>query len=340
MATTNISLGSDWKLISSGPTFIPVSIQSINRQIEIAITTTTPPSSFYGIQIHQDQAYHTTLCAGFNLYARYIGSGAAPCVVNDGGGIYTTAPYARDDFYLALAKGDIKGHTSQFKFSRSSTITVTESVVWDGATTFTWLQSEKQVTVVSGSADDTNITGIGAWTVALYGLDDNFEEISEIISMNGLTPVTSVNSYRRIYRALVVASGTDSATSDANKGIITISTVDATPVTMARILIGNGQTLMSPFTIPAGKTGYVTGANFSTGQGKQVLIKAKVRNALQSANGAFSVKYVVDIYENVFDPDFKVGYRIPEKTDLCFTASTTSGTVDASISYGIILVDN
>ena len=79
-----------------------------------------------------------------------------------------------------------------------------------------------------------------------------------------------------------------SVTQNANLGLITL-TSSTTVTPQAGIQIHNGQTLMAVYTIPAGYTGFVTGASFSAGEGKQVFFRGKFRNGPDSTY-AFSVR--------------------------------------------------
>lgn len=240
-------------------------------------------------------------------------------------------------YMLDISKGNIPGTKTEFKFGRSAVITAVESIVWDGAGNYTFLTAAETMDIVSDSADDT-LLGAGARTIVIYGLDADYLEISEVIEMDGLNPVTTQKEYLRVYRMLVLESGTNDPINDANKGNITAISSDTTTL-QAKMLINNGQTLMLVYTVPAGKTGYVTGLSFSAGQGKQILFKAKFRNG-PSADYAFSVKYTVDLYQTSFIGNLVNPLRIPEKTDAVITAQTSSGTIDGSGSFGLILVDN
>ena len=243
-----------------------------------------------------------------------------------------------NDFFLDISKGLIEGHRSQFKFGRNSNSGTDEEVVWDGGNGYTFLDAAETMEVVSTSLDDTS-AGTGARTIQILGLDDNFEELNESVTLNGTTPVTTTNSFRRVFRAIVVTDGNESATSGANQGDISITSSTST-ILQAKILQYNGQTLMAIYTVPAGKTAYVTGISLNVGQGKQCLFRAKFRNCTV-AGCAFSVKYALDIFENTFFGELKVPLMVPEKTDMVFTSELSSTpTVTTSASFGMILVEN
>ena len=246
--------------------------------------------------------------------------------------------YESSDFFLSLARGEHEGVGSEFKFGRSANITSTESVIWDGGSNYTFLEIAETMDIVSTSVEDA-VGGTGAITMVIFGLDADYLEISEVITLTGLTPVTTQNSYIRVFRMLVLTSGTNDPILDANKGIISATGTD-TSTLQARILVNNGQTLMMVYTVPAGKTGFITGISFSAGQGKQCFFKGKFRNG-PTSNYAFSVKFTIDLYQTPFFGNLTIPLRVPEMTDIVITGQTgLGGTIDASASFGIILVDN
>ena len=243
------------------------------------------------------------------------------------------------EFFLEIAKENIPGYGSVFKFGRNSDVTSTEEVVWDYGGDYTFLTSAEQISIVSTNAND-NIAGTGARTLIVYGLDNDFNEQNETITLTGTTPVITTKSYRRFNRMLVLTSGSDSPTIDANEGTITATSV-TTATVQAQILPRNGQTLMAVYTIPAGKTGYVTGIGLRTPEGKSILVKAKVRNTTQDNDGSFSVKYTLDSFQQAITQNLAIPLKLSEKTDMCFTAkANVAVATPVSASFGIILVDN
>ena len=249
--------------------------------------------------------------------------------------------YGRNDpfgeFGLNVAMGKIPGLSTEFKFGRSVAVGTTESVIWDGGGNYTFLTVAEKMDVVSDDVNDDAV-GTGARTIVVFGLDTNFEKIQELVIMDGTNIVTTNASFIRVFRVLVLTSGTNDPINDANKGNITITGHDSS-ILQAKILINNGQTLMGIYTVPAGKTAYVTGATLSCSQGKDCLFKAKFRNG-PTSEYAFSVKFSLDLYQNSYFGTFVTPMRLPEKTDAGWTAQTTVGTIAAVVSFGMILKDN
>ena len=51
------------------------------------------------------------------------------------------------------------------------------------------------------------------------------------------------------------------------------------------------------------------------------------------------IKRKMDMYENNFFGTLVVPLKVPEKTDVVITGTTTSGSVDGSASFGMILIE-
>lgn len=241
------------------------------------------------------------------------------------------------DYYLEIAEGNITDTDTVFKFGYNNAVGTTEEVVWDKGGTYTFLTSAETMDIVSNDAND-NSAGTGARTMIVQGLDSDYNEIFDVITLTGTTIVTTPKSYLRVFRAYVVTSGTDSPTQDANEGTITIKGT-TTSTLQAQINPREGQTLMCVYTVPAGKTAYITGISFGVGKAKECLFRGKFRNGV---GGAFSVKFSKQLFESAYTGDLKVPLAVPEKIDMCVTAQNTdvSGTVEADASWGMILVDN
>jgi len=71
---------------------------------------------------------------------------------------------------------------------------------WLTAATATVLQ-------VSSTSNDDADTGNGAWKVMVRGLNENYESVMEFVTLNGQTPVNTVNQYTRVSYFHVTESG-------------------------------------------------------------------------------------------------------------------------------------
>ena len=87
----------------------------------------------------------------------------------------------------------------------------------------TFFPSAITLGIASTNVNDTS-AGTGAQAVLITGLDSNYDEITEIISLSGQTEVNSTAQFLRVQSALVVASGS----TGWNEGTIYIGGSDNT----------------------------------------------------------------------------------------------------------------
>lgn len=244
---------------------------------------------------------------------------------------------AEIDFFLAVAKGDFTGYSNVSKFGYNAAVTsIAYESIWEGSNAYPWQTVADQLEVLSSSANDTS-AGTGARTVELEGLDSSWNLLTETLTMNGTTAVTTTASFLRIFRARVVTAGT----SLRNEGDITIRDQD-TSTTRALITNGPtssfGQSLMAVYTIPAGKTGYVININFSSAKDLEQEYRLMARDNTV-ANAAWNVKEFMT-GRGGFSDFIKRGInKYTEKTDLDLQVISSANSAVGG-GFEIILIDN
>jgi len=217
------------------------------------------------------------------------------------------------DYLYAIAEGDIPGHEPLLKFgTRESVAAGVSSVIWEGPTDlYVDLPSAEILKITSTSANDIAVTGTGARTLMLEGLDASYNEVSDSINMNGLTAVNSNVAFLRINRAYVITCGTGYT----NAGIINIKN-NASTVTQLLINIGDGQSLISRWTVPLGKTAYLVRAGISTNSNKGARISFFARKLDGGILYPWLIKYRGYIFSGAVGVNIKIPFKVPEKTDL------------------------
>lgn len=250
---------------------------------------------------------------------------------------------------LAIAKGQVIGSDDINKWGNAPDFDTAdgEVTIWDGAEdatgwekmVYTYPSTASIDSISSTDASDTN-------TVTIEGLDSNFEEVSQQVTLNGQTRVALSTSLIRFYRGY-----NDNGTKFAGHIIIydndttTGGIPDDTTLIRGVIHPNEQQTEMAIYTIPAGKTGYLLGGYCSTAGANKTsnyVIKFKIR----TFGGVFRTQQKVALSDTgtTFIPfTYPVPQTLAEKTDVEVTAQmTATGGTGASISAGfsIILVDN
>ena len=229
------------------------------------------------------------------------------------------------DFYFQASSGEISGLESVNKFGSNSDIDTgsVPETVWSTGGLYVFPTTSGSISVVSSSANDA-AAGTGARTIVVEGLDENYREITETFTMDGINPVNSSlwNNWLRVYRAFVTIAGTG----EVNAGDITIPT-------------DLGQTQMVVFTIPEDKKGYIvsiTGSILRSGSNRSADIAL-----YQRVNGVIRKTYEFNIEttgSTTFTKNFKTPLVFNEKTDIyvnVVNVSTNNTAVFAS--FNVIL---
>ena len=216
-------------------------------------------------------------------------------------------------YTYAIAEGEVVGHSANLKFGTRTTIAAnTPSTIWEGPTAlYAYMSSAQQLKVSSTDNTNDNVGGTGALTLTIYGLDTNYAEISETITMTGTTVVTTNLSYIRVFRAYVATCGT----SYSNTGTISIKN-NAGAVTQAIINIGESQTLMSIWTVPTGKVMYLTQGTASTNSNKGARISLFTRLNNGGTLYPWRIRYRAYLFSGNEVFPFQIPFAIPAKTDI------------------------
>jgi hypothetical protein len=236
-------------------------------------------------------------------------------------------------FYLAVQQGKVPGYSMVNKFGYNSSIgSGAFETIWETGNDYPWQSSAVTVDVVS---DDTNddVAGTGARTLRIQGLDGSYNLVEETVDMDGTTTVTTTQTFLRVFRMSVETAGT----SGNNEGTITVTYTGGSDVA-ATITEGNGQTLMTLYTIPAGYTGYLLSINLSSGKDQEMQFKFIQRDN-SVANAAFQTKQFLDVRGGQTTVIFNAINIIPQKSDI-YVSGKASSTSSASASFDLLLVQD
>lgn len=232
---------------------------------------------------------------------------------------------------IQVSNGDVEGVSYIEKFGRSSDIPNGDTVtLWDGNTVYDYVNTATTVTVTSNKGDDTP-GGNGAHNVEIQGLDADYNVVLEDVNLGA----TSTTEFLRVFRVRVKNSGsygTNWGDITVAGGGKTLAIIDGGPNNGP----GVGQTFMCVYTVPAGKTAYLTQWAVSSGkQNADTLAKFMSR---PFDNGSWNTKDIVEIQSNNYIKDYKVPLKFDEKTDIEVRAFSGTGSTAAS-TFNLILID-
>ena len=241
-----------------------------------------------------------------------------------------------EPFELQVARGQISYHKTIFKFGFNSDIDDSLETVWAQGGLYSHPSSASTMTVSSSSTADTS-AGTGARTVEISGLDSDYNEVSETITLNGQTAVTTTNTYIRMNRAIVRSAGSG----EQNAGVIYVGTGTVTAGVPANkyatIAVGDNQTLMCVWTVPAGYSAYLTQADVTVATTQNN--KYATVHLVSRPNGeVFQVKDKFVKAESVHSQVYTFPLKFTEKTDIEVRAIGDSSGADIAISAGLDFV--
>lgn len=207
--------------------------------------------------------------------------------------------------------------------------------IWSAGGLLPYLPSAMQLEVKSTSGNDS-LSGTAAQKIKIFGLDENFLEIEEELNLNGIANVLTVNYYLRIYRLEVTSVGT----SGTNNGTITVKNGNDL---IAQIDPGLGRSLMTHYTIPADKTGYLF--SYWTNTVRVDGLDPTV-GELFLFSRPFDGMFRIERHYQIFPSDLAhaspmIPYiPIEPKSDIVVRAIGVNNAIKVSAGYSLLLVDN
>ena len=221
---------------------------------------------------------------------------------------------------IPIAAGDVSGYKHINKFGYTGTDINGSCTIWDGNGTTTLYPYPANGTVTAVGATNTDDDGE---FVEVQGLDGSGNEVTETVSIGG---AASSATFSRVFRARMVST--------ANSQDININVGGSLG---ARILSGNGQTLMAVYTVPTGKTAYFLKFIGTLDKSNApVLFKIFAR----PSGGTFNLKGQFGTQGgNPITYDYPVPLKFEAGTDIKVDV-TTSGSTGCGATFDIVLVDN
>ena len=216
-----------------------------------------------------------------------------------------------ESFMLNVARGKVRGAKLVNIFGHNNSQSTTFRTVWEKSDTSNLLKpaSALQMTVTS-DVGDTSDDGV---IIRVIGLDANYAEIAENVTLNNATPPTTTNSFLRINTVVTVsgnATGNVSVSNGANE--------------YAHILAGTGKNQAAIYTVPAGCDLYLYRIDAFMNDGSSAK-PGEFRNKSTLSNG--TILRVADTpFINQMNIQRRVPFKYSEKTDIEFQIRSLSGT--------------
>jgi hypothetical protein len=236
------------------------------------------------------------------------------------------------DWAMQVARGKITGASQVNIFAFSDNVKTTIYTLWEltGTTQYAFPASAVTMTLASTSASDNTRA-----TILISGLNSSWDAITETVTLNGTSNVTTTNQFLRINSMIMTSTGTGQTT---NVGTITAKNGG---VTYSQISIGVGRSQAAVYSVPNGYTMYLTSINAFNGDAPS---GNAINYQVKSTNNAQANPVTLTVLQTAWDQRYQVIRNNPfpytQKTDIQWQFSTASGTHSVGLILQGVLISN
>lgn len=245
------------------------------------------------------------------------------------------------DYRLHVALGAVQDVSGVHIFGRNPGVDTTERFLWaPGAVDYGgFLAAASALRIKAGGNAADAAAGAGARKVLVTGLNANFVEVSEEVTLAGASASSpTTTTFIRVLEAHVTDCG--AYATPYNTGDISIETTGG--VEVIRMLAGRAQSQVGIYTVPAGKTLYVARMSITIEGNKAATVRLYQREDADVVSAPVTARRLVQEWPSL-DQYAEIVHETWEpyaaKTDLWFTAFTASGTTAVSAELEGYLVD-
>jgi len=249
---------------------------------------------------------------------------------------------------LEIAAGRVTGKSSINKFGATPDFDSTDNwtTMWDGADDggidemqYTYSASALIDSLSSDSASDTG-------DIEVQGLDTNWEMVTQTITLTGLIRVALTTDLRRVFRLKNVGSADFVGNIycfefTADVGVDGIP--DDTSKIRAVVQIGNNQTLMAIYTVPANCTGFMKNWFASLSGIVPAGVNVRVKIFVRPFGQVFQLKHesaLADDGTSATQHKFGTPEVLAEKSDIEIQVLSDSAVTSVAGGFDIILEED
>jgi len=232
------------------------------------------------------------------------------------------------NLYFDIAKGLIPGHVVYNILGHRETIASGVTCdVWNGIGNNYPFQSIAGPTSISGSNINDDINGTGARTLIVEGLNSQFIETNQLVSMIGQTEIFLPIDLIRVNRILVLTAGSQ----ERNQGIIRCR---INGQIVALLKASDNRLFNVVYTIPAHKYGFLTTINAST----NTYLSCNVE--IRGIGGVFIVERQFHISSSSYLETVSLGRVIDGPADIVMKVTNYSSAGDISGNIKLIIIND
>jgi hypothetical protein len=241
------------------------------------------------------------------------------------------------DYHYEVALGRRQGATTFNQWGYNSDIDIGTETVWTNGGTFARMTTARTLSIVSTSANDTS-AGTGARSIVIYGVDANWKSQTVVVTMNGLTPVVTTETWMGVNRMAIYLAGSGGV----NAGTITATaTTDLT--IQSDIPLGSGSSQQAIYFVQENHQIlmdwlYLTLVKNSGGTQPNATIKCWVTSGVSGARYEVFRDYINGVIENHTELTPSQPFVVGEKSVVEFQATTDQNNTEIGVRFSLVEV--
>ena len=218
-----------------------------------------------------------------------------------------------EPFELQVARGQIPGHSVRNIFGTNAAIGTTFRTPWEVAGPLPFLSAEQNLSLVSTVAGDIDVK------ILVSGVDQNYVQTSEVVTLLGTLPVTTTKKFFRINDLVTVAGNAAGDVTASYGGTV-----------YAKILAGYGRNQAAVFTVPKNYCFHLVRIDLFTATANNDTKIMTFRNKNTFADGRIFNVAQTNIVSRM-DIQRHIPFNVDETTTIEFQAKMSSQTADVGI---------
>jgi len=223
-----------------------------------------------------------------------------------------------DNDAINIASGRAVNHRHIHKFGYNPDAGVNYEDIWAQGGQITFATAGHVATIAS------NLANAGS-EITIQGLDIDYNEIEEVLLIDGSGNATGTKEFLRINRAFV----SNSVATEA------VMRIQLNSVNTARIEVAHQQTMQNIYTVPRGHTAYLTQISIGI-QSKDK--DGEFRVYVREYGGVFRTRDYLTMQTNFIEKHYPIPLKFPEKTDIKLQSKLTGSDAGVSGTFDLILV--
>ena len=237
------------------------------------------------------------------------------------------------DSHLETSAGQIEGRSKSGFAARDIAIVSADfKTLWGGDGDPILPTTATTMELLSDNAADTS-AGTGLRTVFVSGLDTSHDPTSETITMNGVTPVVTANTYIRVGSILALTTGSNGA----NVGEVQIrESGGGNPQSF--IMVGDNRSYTGVITVPNGQTMFTD--QFTAYIPKNESIDFLLETRRNVADAPWVPLPNFSAYQNVIVEPITSKIPLTQEVDIRVRGKSTNENVSATFVFQTTLIEN